>query len=44
MGDDVAECRSCGYALRLADLYLGLFPEGGLPMPPITGDGPGGAD
>lgn len=36
MGEDIAECRQCGYALRLADLYHGLFPEGGLPIPPPT--------
>jgi hypothetical protein len=26
MGSDLVECRRCGYAMRLADLYQGLFP------------------
>ena len=35
MGEDIVECRPCGYAMRLADLYHGLFPAGGPPgMPP----------
>lgn len=36
VGDDVVECRPCGYALRLADLYQGLFPGpgGATPGPP----------
>ncbi|MCG8419950.1 MAG: hypothetical protein MJE77_18615 [Proteobacteria bacterium] len=29
MGDDLVECRRCGYAMRLADLYEGLFPKNG---------------
>jgi len=29
MGEDLVECRPCGYAMRLADLYRGLFPPGG---------------
>ncbi len=39
MGQDLVECRRCGYAMRLADLYQGLFPDGG---PPIPGPIPGG--
>lgn len=33
MGSDLVECRRCGYAMRLADLYQGLFPAvpGGTP-------------
>ncbi len=26
MGEDLAECIECGYAIRLADLYGPLFP------------------
>lgn len=34
MGDDLVECDRCGYVIRLADLYKGLFPGG---MPPVPG-------
>ena len=30
MGEDIVECRRCAYALRLADLYRGLFPGGAI--------------
>jgi hypothetical protein len=26
MGEDLVECRACGWATRLADLYEGMFP------------------
>lgn len=43
IGEDLVECRRCGYAMRLADLYEGLFPPGGPPIPMPGGlAGPGG--
>ena len=30
MGEDIVECSRCRYSLRLADLYRGLFPQGGV--------------
>jgi len=35
LGEDIVECKPCGYAMRLADLYRGLFPEGGPPLVPM---------
>lgn len=30
LGDDLVECRPCGYVVTLADLYRSMMPPGGL--------------